>query len=185
MMNRLDLYLNFLRDLSHLQSQTQFQESLAHFYALILEFLANAIRIYQKSTLTRAFAAFWTLEEVVEFEARCEKLANRVEIDAQNCDRHVMAQNAREFQVQLEQLRDLRKMTDPIHEIWNSLKEDERTKILQWISQITYIDNHESASEGRTEGTAEWIFDRPEYREWEASPQSQILWLHGIRKSLL
>jgi hypothetical protein len=184
MMNRLELYLDYLRKLPHFQSQTQFQESLICFYALILGFLAGAIRICQKNTLTRAFAAFWTLEGVRDFEAKCEKLANRVEIDAQNCDRDVMAQSVKELQVRLEHLRDLHKMTDPINEIWTRLKEDEQTKILQWISQIAYLDNHESASEGRTEGTAEWIFDRAEYREWETSQQSQILWLHGIRKSL-
>jgi hypothetical protein len=183
MMNRLKLYLNYLRKLPHLQSQIQFQESLICFYALILEFLAGAIRLYQKNTVTRAFAAFWKLEGVQAFEAKCEKLANRVEIDAQNCDRDVMVQSARELQVRLEQLRDLHKMTDPINEIWSRLKQDEQTKILQWISQIAYLDNHESASEGRTEGTAEWIFDRPEYQEWETSQESQILWLHGIRKS--
>ncbi len=184
MMNRLNLYLNYLRNLSHFQSHAQFQESLAYFYALILEFLAGAIRIYQRNTVTRAFAAFWTLEGVQEFETKCEKLANRVEIDAQNCDRDVMAQSVKELQVRLEQLKDLHKMTDPVHEIWSRLKEDEQTKILQWISQIAYLDNHESATEGRTEGTAEWIFDRREYREWETSQKSQILWLHGIRKSL-
>jgi len=184
MMNRLKLYLNYLRKLSYFQSQAQFQESLIRFYALILEFLAGAIRIYQKNTMTRAFAAFWTLERVQEFEVKCEKLANRVEIDAQNCDRDVMAQSVKELQVRLEQLKDLHKMIDPINEIWSRLKEDEQTMILQWISQIAYLDNHESASDGRTEGTAEWIFDRPEYREWISSQESQILWLHGIRKSL-
>lgn len=184
MMNRLKLYLNYLRTLSYFQSQTQFKESLICLYALILEFLAGAIRIYRKNSLTRAFAAFWTLEGVQEFEAKCEKLANRVEIDAQNCDRDFTAQSVKELQVRLEQLKDLHRMNNPINEIWSRLKEDEQTKILQWISQIAYLDNHESASDGRTEGTAEWIFDRPEYLEWETLQESQILWLHGIRKSL-
>ena len=182
MINRLDLYLSYLRELSHFQSRTQFEDSIVQFYALILEFLASAIRVYQKHAVPRAFEAFWKLEEIIEFESKCDKLANRVEIDAQNCDRKVMALNARNFQEQLEQLRELRDMSNPINEIWNSLKEGEQTRILEWISLIPYADDHGSASEGRIEGTAEWIFDRPEYREWETSPKSQILWLHGIRK---
>src|SRR5579871_6444231 len=184
MMNRLKLYLNYHRKLSYFQSQAQFQESLICLYAVILEFLAGAIRIYQKNTVTRAIAAFWTLEGIQKFEDKCEKLANQVEIDAQNCDRDVMAESVNELQMRLEQLKDLHRMIDPINEIWSCLKEDEQMKILQWISQIPYLDNHESANDGRTEGTAEWIFDRSEYREWETSQESQILWLHGIRKSL-
>lgn len=184
MMNRLKLYLNYLRNMSHFQSQAQFQGSLTRFYVLVLEFLAGAIRVYQKNTVTQAFTAFWTLEGIQEFETKCEKLANQVEIDAQNCDRDVMAQSIKELQVRLERLKDLHKMTDPVNKIWSLLKEDEQTMILQWISQIAYLDDHESANDGRTEGTAEWIFDRREYREWETSQKSQIFWLHGIRKSL-
>jgi len=184
MMSRLALYLDYLRKLPHFESQTRFQESLIRFYVLILEFLAGAIRICQKNTLTRTFAALWTLDGVKDFEAKCDKLANRVEIDAQICDRDVMAQSVKELQARLEQLRDLHKKAEPITETWSHREKGEQASILQWISQIAYRDNHESAREGRTEGTAEWIFDRPEYQKWETSQQSQILWLHGIRKSL-
>src|SRR5437879_5618075 len=85
MMNRLKVYLSYLRDLPDLLGRTEFGNSLTQFYAQILEFLASAFRIYQKNFVARALGSFWKLEDVVDFEAKCDKLANRVERDAQNC----------------------------------------------------------------------------------------------------
>lgn len=62
------------------------------------------------------------------------------------------------------------------------LSDPERAKILRWLSTIEYMDNHLDASEGRLEGTGEWLLRKKEFCEWKQSKKSTILWLHGIRR---
>jgi len=58
-----------------------------------------------------------------------------------------------------------------------------RSEILEWISTIPYTSHHRQISDGRLEGTAEWILERGEYRAWRESSVSMLLLLRGIRKS--
>lgn len=62
------------------------------------------------------------------------------------------------------------------------LPETERVAILQWFSVIPYQGHHDLASEGRVAGTGQWLFQRKEFRLWQQSERSEVLWLHGIRK---
>lgn len=87
MANRLRVYIDFLHQLPMALTRTNLESAIIELYAHILRFLARAIRIYQTSTLYRAFRAFWTDGEFVEFENACNKLGIRVEIEASNCDR--------------------------------------------------------------------------------------------------
>jgi hypothetical protein len=91
MMNRLNAYMEYLRDLPVTMARTKFENSLIEFYAVILKFLARAIGIYQKNSLIRAFDVFWKFEEVSDFENECDKIGARVEIEASNCDRTLSA----------------------------------------------------------------------------------------------
>ncbi len=85
--NRLRAYIGFLRQLSTTLTRTNFKMAVTELYALILGFLAHAIRIYQTSTSHRALRAFWTNGDIVDFEKPCNELGARVEIEASNCDR--------------------------------------------------------------------------------------------------
>ena len=59
----------------------------------------------------------------------------------------------------------------------------ERVAILKWFSIIPYKSHHSLASEGRVAGTGQWLFQREEFTTWQQSAKSEMLWLHGIRKS--
>ena len=61
--------------------------------------------------------------------------------------------------------------------------ETERIAILEWFSVIPYQGHHDLASENRVADTGQWLFQRKEFRHWQQSKESTILWLHGIRKS--
>lgn len=61
--------------------------------------------------------------------------------------------------------------------------ETERVTILHWYSITPYKGHHDLAREGRVAGTGQWLFQRNEFRYWLHSENSEILWLHGIRKS--
>ena len=62
--------------------------------------------------------------------------------------------------------------------------ETERVAILKWFSAIPYQGHHDLSSEGRVESTGQWLFQRKEFKNWQQSEKSEILWLHGIRKLL-
>ena len=86
MANRLKVYMDYLRDLPITQTRMNFETELIEFYAHILCFLARAIQIYQKNTLTRAFDAFWKSKEVHDFEDECFNIGCRADMEARNCD---------------------------------------------------------------------------------------------------
>lgn len=57
-----------------------------------------------------------------------------------------------------------------------------RQKILEWLSKIEYQKHHRQANANLLEDTGRWLFNKPQFREWQCSSASGILWLHGIRK---
>ncbi|RYP57916.1 hypothetical protein DL770_010551 [Monosporascus sp. CRB-9-2] len=59
------------------------------------------------------------------------------------------------------------------------LLDDERLKILEWISPIPYGKHHNTVKEARTSGTCEWLLQHERFREWEDTTSSVILWLQG------
>ncbi|OQV00709.1 NACHT domain-containing protein, partial [Cladophialophora immunda] len=113
--NRLQVYIKYLTTLPASQARTNFETSLVEFYALILQFLAGAVRIYQKDSITRAFDAFWRIEDVSTFENACNKMASRAEIEASNCDRDLNATTRAAVKRQQEDLRQALKQLEAIH----------------------------------------------------------------------
>src|SRR5690349_18270756 len=85
--NRLQVYMAYWAILPASPARNHFESCLVEFHALILRFLAGAIRIYQKGSIANAFDAFWRIEEVSSFEKECIKMASYAEIEASNCDR--------------------------------------------------------------------------------------------------
>jgi hypothetical protein len=99
--NRLEVYMAYLATFPPSQARTNFESCLVEYHALVLRFLARAIRIYQRGSVARGFDAFWRVEDVATFEDECNKMASRAEIEASNCDRQGMS-------MILKQLEDLR-----------------------------------------------------------------------------
>jgi WD40 repeat protein len=114
-MNRLKAYLEYLPTLPATRSRANLEVALVEIHAHILQFLARAIRIYQKGSLSRAFDVFWKPDEINNFEKECDRIAARAEIEASNCDRTLSAQEREEasrrkehLQRALEELEELR-----------------------------------------------------------------------------
>ena len=87
--NRLQVYINYLAILPPTLARENLESCLVEFYALILQFLGKAIRIYQRGSVARGVDSFWRVEDVSSFGDECNKMANRVEIEAINCDRYL------------------------------------------------------------------------------------------------
>ncbi|KAI5813160.1 hypothetical protein BZA77DRAFT_131237 [Pyronema omphalodes] len=71
-------------------------------------------------------------------------------------------------------------MNDMMSPMKDSLEDSETSSILQWISTIPYRSHHKCISEGRVEGTGEWLLARQEYKDWMSSSESKLLLLRGI-----
>lgn len=93
MANRLKAYADFLFSLPAGLTRDNLQESIVLMYAHILRFLAQALQIYQSSTIQRTLSALWKADDIVHFERSSNELAIKVETDASNCDRTVNAQS--------------------------------------------------------------------------------------------
>jgi hypothetical protein len=104
-MNRLKAYLEYLSTLPETQSRANFESVLIELHAHILQFLAKAIRIYQRRTLSRAIDAFWKPEDITGFERECDRIGARAEIEASNCDRTLSAVDREEAKHRTEHLR--------------------------------------------------------------------------------
>jgi hypothetical protein len=186
----------YLRDPHPTEALMNFESTLVKLYAVILQFLAKAIRLYDKNTASRAVHAFWNPDDVADFENKCQNLEERVEIDAGNCERlhnkiarAEWSEDAEKLKRLLKELKGLKELIGHIDTgvtaLWNRSDKDERTAILLWTSNIPYEDNHKSACDGRTKDTGEWLLTHGQFQEWQSSNESTILWLHGIRKSFL
>ncbi|KAK4867436.1 hypothetical protein LT330_000946 [Penicillium expansum] len=52
--------------------------------------------------------------------------------------------------------------------------------LLEWISNEPYTTYHESVKERRTDNIGEWLLRHQDFREWEDSSSSAVLWLRGL-----
>ncbi|GAB1320797.1 NACHT domain-containing protein [Madurella fahalii] len=56
---------------------------------------------------------------------------------------------------------------------------EERRRILEWVSPILYGKHHNTVKEARTAGTCEWLLRHKKFQEWERTSSSVVLWLQG------
>jgi ankyrin repeat domain-containing protein 50 len=197
LINRCTIYeILYLRALDPMEGLENFQLALVKLYAIILQSLCKAIRQFDKDTASRAFHAFWNLDDVTDFEKNCKAQEEQVEIAAEACERfynrNVQEEGARSIKELKHMLEGLKEQNELLNQVdtrvtalWNKSNQIEHSKILYWTSDIPYRDHHELARTGRTAGTGEWLLEHGQYQEWLSLDESMILWVHGIRKSSL
>lgn len=116
--------MDFLRTLPTTLTRRNFETAVIELYTHILRFLARAIAVYQDLAIHRALTAFWTTSDFQSFETDCDKTARRVDIEANNCDRTLSAQDRahatqgrQELQEVLKELEQYRKMQGSLDRI--------------------------------------------------------------------
>lgn len=58
--------------------------------------------------------------------------------------------------------------------------ETDKQRLLRWLSSTQYRAHHQTMARDLLPQSGAWLFDSIEYRTWEPSQASCILWLHGI-----
>jgi len=156
---------------------------LVKLYAAILRLLAASHRLFEKGIMARDWHAVWHPEEVSGLLKECERLEEQVEIEATNCER----QRSQDADIIIKSL--LEDIINPVirtdENVGKTLEivsEDEKLRILKWISPVLYNANHDFFKVRRTEGTCEWLLQHKSYRLWQNESTSIILWLHGNGK---
>jgi hypothetical protein len=181
MANRLKVYTDFLVDLPTTLARTNFETAVTELYTLILQFLAQAIQIYQTPTWKRAFKAFWEESDVEKFEQECERLARNVEIAASNCDRTLSAQD-RERTGKLWQ--DQKKVFKELKNVRQMQESLNRLEIKPDLNKLPYVegamfDSHGVGHETCHSATRVDLLDQ--IQDWAQQPQSKsIFWLNGM-----
>lgn len=74
-------------------------------------------------------------------------------------------------------------VTHRIENVVQRMDDQERDKLLSWISDIKYGNHHDHVVERRTPETGTWLIRHETFREWRDSASSGILWLRGYRES--
>lgn len=159
------------------------QEALVEMYVTILRSIALAYGLFEKNTAVRAFHALINPGQITDLLASYQAVEERVEIEAQNCERIF----DREIDTKLQEL--LASLTKPIlrtdetvSSLLKRVEDSEGFKILEWISNIPYGKYHDTVRVQRTNGTCEWLLKHARFQEWQNESSSTILWLHGTGK---
>lgn len=66
-----------------------------------------------------------------------------------------------------------------IQDLQDNLQSRERTKLLQWLSPILYIQHLTQAQKGVLQDTGRWMLTDQKLLEWRISSTSPIIWLHS------
>jgi hypothetical protein len=157
-----------------------FYTALVELYAAILRLMALAHRLFAKNIVTRAVNALINPSEVSDLLAKCQDLETRVETEVQNCERMRSQEVDAKIQELLESLRmPILRTDERVSSLLEKVDEEERLKILDWISKVLYGMNHNTVKEQRTKDTCEWLLRHKRYIEWQDTSSSTILWLHG------
>ena len=79
--------------------------------------------------------------------------------------------------------RPLNRIEQDFHTLHDGLTIAERSRILQWISPIPYMQHHKQARKDVLAGTGAWFLKKEKLLGWLSSSSSSIMWLHGIAGS--
>ncbi|KAK2795666.1 hypothetical protein FQN52_003515 [Onygenales sp. PD_12] len=159
------------------------EAALTELYAVILGLIALTYRLLSKNTGTRALHALVKPSDVLDYVNKCRDLQPRVDVEAQNCER-ILNRDAREVDLNTQKLLGI--LSTPIlrsdkkvSTLLETVNDEERLKILDWISDVLYRADHHTVADNRTQGTCEWILKHPSYFEWYNTSSSVTLWLYG------
>ncbi|KAL9119276.1 MAG: hypothetical protein Q9187_004168 [Circinaria calcarea] len=58
-------------------------------------------------------------------------------------------------------------------------EEKEKSRILEWLSEVNYRDHHHTIQQKTVKGSGQWLLGTDQYNHWRNAQQNSILWLRG------
>ncbi|KAK1064327.1 hypothetical protein LTR74_008804 [Friedmanniomyces endolithicus] len=164
--NRLKVYLDTYTRASPSLASDNFRRSLVNLYAHILRFLGCAIRIQQKSAVSRTAQALWDTSDLTRFEERCDTLCSRAGEEARICD------SGESLRIQLQEI-------DKIHGSLSRLQDKADLAKLITAAGATYDSSAEGELPRCLPGTRIELLKL--INDWATDPAGQrMFWLCGV-----
>ncbi|KAH0557050.1 hypothetical protein GP486_005162, partial [Trichoglossum hirsutum] len=166
------------------------KQSIIKVYVVVLEYLAEAKRYFERNTLKRV------LKNIAQTpESGFGMLLKKITDEQVNVDRHANLVGAEQLEwmqgdlrennkllgeILLDFSRPINRMRDQISDLHDNLEKSKRKEVLDWLSAVPYSKHHKNTQKDRLKGSGSWLLGRAEFREWRKSSASSVLWLHGI-----
>jgi ankyrin repeat protein/predicted nucleic acid-binding protein len=147
----------------------QLCDALVKTYAVVLQFLARAVKFFDESAVARLTKApFRSLHEddmkdLSTAEAEILKIAGLID-----------SERLLNLNTQFIRLADYANTTT------KAMEEQEYLEILNWLSRVPYSRHYASQQAMRLPCTGKWLVQHMDFRDWEATSSCSSLLLHGI-----
>ena len=188
---------------ARLSQRDEIRKAIAVTYLSILKYLCYVLELLHANTVVRMLKATLDakkrLEEMILGVIQARDDTSRVSHYVEGEKSRMLAENLANFQDEaaaaadlafqrdrqlLDALQDLRaplnRIDTTLDALKDSLKREQRVKILQAISQAPYPLHHKTAAKDRLADSGTWLLEKSAYRQWRRSSANSILWLHGI-----
>lgn len=155
------------------------QSALTAIYTTSLDLLAESGSLFSKNTATRTLQALINPGTVSGGLSAISEQEDDILRDVSACEVRRSA-NADDSMIgMLDALNaPMKRMDEGIQHLLQNVDEEERIKMLEWISPIPFGKNHNNVKEKRTPGTGGWLLQHEDFRKWEQN-RSSIFWLQG------
>ena len=172
----------------------ELHEALVRLYTTILLYLSKAKQYFDQNSAKRMLKAVVSQEEF-------QKLATSMEFEEKNVDRYASLVEADCHNSITETLVDLSvdqdskhsrllsvlntidgpifRMSGELHSVQDHLENEDRIKVLRWLSSQPYMEHHEQVAKQVLVGSGAWLLQDQIYVQWHRSSASSLLWLHG------
>jgi len=64
-------------------------------------------------------------------------------------------------------------------DVQENQKQQERTNVLNWLSESWYEERHQTVSSKRHEGTGDCLLQHDAFQQWSTSSSSSLMWCYG------
>ena len=155
------------------------QSALTTIYTTSLDLLAESGSLFSKNTATRTLQALINPGKVSGGLSAISEQEDDLLRDVSACEVRRSA-NADDSMIGMLNALNapMKRMDEGIQHLLQTVDEEERIKMLEWISPIPFGKNHNNVKEKRTPGTGGWLLQHEDFSKWEQS-NSSIFWLQG------
>lgn len=173
------------------------EEGIINQFAAICAFLGLAVEYYSSGSFFKTVNGLLNPSALAKCIEKLTETELRVERHARACAAVLDEETRRQHGEQLDTLENvLTGLKDSfgklqvgsttieagVGQLLEALATSHTHEIMRWISQVPYESDLYNSERGRLIGTCEWLIAHGTCRHWKESPESMILWLHGIRK---
>ncbi|KAI0174222.1 hypothetical protein BJ166DRAFT_605992 [Pestalotiopsis sp. NC0098] len=129
------------------------QDVLTQIYKTTLEMLSDSAEALDKGTVHRMVSS--VIRTYGQEESQLADLEAQLESAVKDIDRTRISRALEVVEIAREQ------------------------KVLEWISDVPFTQNHKDERKKRMDGTCNWLLEHDSYREWDAISGPSLMWLQG------